>query len=109
MLQHDQEGKSAIVVQMSTLLLAKAFATHASSLSNFGEFAVLVYYEVMKLASNYDRIGLVFDRYLTEKSLKEGTRFSRGESHSTYLKGILLKSLTKWLRVSSKTTKTRMN
>ena len=83
MLPQDQEGKSAIVVEMSPLIRAKAFATHTGSLTNFGEFAVLVYYEVMKHACNYDRIDLVFDRYF-EKSLKEGTRSGRGEG-SQYL------------------------
>ena len=52
MLPHDQEGKSAILVEMSPLIRVKAFATHAGSLTNFGEFAVLVYYEVTKHTSN---------------------------------------------------------
>ena len=47
MLPHDQEGDSSIVVKMSSLITAKAFATHTCSLTNFGEFAVLVFYEVM--------------------------------------------------------------
>ena len=63
MLPHHQKGTPAIVVEMSSLIRAKAFATHIGSLTNLGEFAVLVYYEVMKLASNYDGIELVFDRY----------------------------------------------
>ena len=108
MLPHDQEGKSAIVVEMSPLIRAKAFATHTGSLTNFGEFAVLVYYEVMKHACNYDRIDLVFDRYLRKISRK-GQDLVGEKVHSTYLKGILLKSLSKWLTISSKTTKTRMN
>ena len=83
MLPHDQEGNSSIVVKMSSLITAKAFAIHTCSLTNFGEFAVLVFYEVMKHASNYDRIDLIFDQYF-EKSLKEGTRSGRGES-SWYL------------------------
>ena len=83
MLPHDEEGNSSIVVKMSSLITAKAFAIHTCSLTNFGEFAVLVFYEVMKHASNYDRIDLIFDQYF-EKSLKEGTRSGRGES-SWYL------------------------
>ena len=83
MLPHDQEGKSAIVVEMSPLIRAEAFATHADSLTNFGEFAVLVYYEVVKLASHYHRIDLVFDPYF-EKILKEGTRSGRKKG-SQYL------------------------
>ena len=43
-----QKGKSAIVVEMSPLIKAKPFATHTGSLTNFGEFAVLVYYEVSR-------------------------------------------------------------
>ena len=83
MLPHDQEGKSAIVVEMSPLIRAEAFAAHADSLTNFGEFAVLVYYEVVKLASHYHRIDMVFDPYF-EKILKEGTRSGR-EKGSQYL------------------------
>ena len=66
-----------------TLIRAKTFAAHTGSLTNFGEFAVLVYYEVMKHASNYDRIDLVLDRCF-EKSLKEETISGRGEG-SQYL------------------------
>ena len=83
MLPHDKEGKSGIVVEMSPLIRAKAFATHAGSLTNFGEFAVLIYYEVMRHASNYDRIDLVFNQYF-EKNLKKGTRSGREEG-SQYL------------------------
>ena len=36
MLPLDQEGKPAIVVQMSPLIRAKALGTHAGSLTNFG-------------------------------------------------------------------------
>ena len=61
MLPHEQEGTSAIVVQMSPLIRAKAFATHTGSLTNFVEIAVLVYYQVIKQASNYHRIELVFE------------------------------------------------
>ena len=68
MLPHDQEGKSDIVVEMSPTIRTKAYATHTGSLTNFGQFAVLVYHEVMKQASNCDRIDLVFDQYF-EKSL----------------------------------------
>ena len=83
MLPHDKEGKSGIAVEMSPLIRAKAFATHAGSLTNFGEFAVLIYYEVMRHASNCDRIDLVFNQYF-EKNLKKGTRSGRKEG-SQYL------------------------
>ena len=88
MLPHDQEDKSAIVVEMSPSIRAKAFATYVDSLTDFGGFALLVYYKVMKLAST--TTGHIW--FLTNT-----------------LKWILLKSLTKWLRVSSKAIKTRMN
>ena len=86
MLPHDQEGKSAIVIEMSPLIKAKAFATHDGSPTNFGEFAVLVYYEVMKNASNYDKIDLVFNIYF-EKSLNEGARSGSGEGSQNLFKG----------------------
>ena len=40
----------------------------------------------MKHAANYQRIDLVFDRYL-ERSLKEGTRMGRGEGPGYLFKG----------------------
>ena len=70
MLPHDQEGKPDIVVEVSPIIRAQFFAKYTGSLTNFGEFAVLVYYEVMKHASNYDRIDLVFDRYSRKVSRK---------------------------------------
>ena len=93
---------------MSPIIRAKAFSTHTGSLTNFGEFAVLVYYEVMKHASNYDRINLVFDRYSRKASRKRQDVV--GETvYSTYLKGILLKSLTKWLILRTNQNKNKLN
>ena len=43
MLPHDQEGKSATVVEMSSLIIAKAFATITCRLTSFEDFVVLVY------------------------------------------------------------------
>ena len=82
-LPYELEAKSSIVIGISPLIKAKAFATHTGSLANFGQFPLLVYCEVMKCGTNYDRIDLVFDRYF-EKSLKEETRSQRGEG-SQYL------------------------
>ena len=48
MLPHDQKGKSNIAVEMSPLTRAKAFTAHTGILTNSGEFAGLVYYEVVK-------------------------------------------------------------
>ena len=39
--------------------------------------AVVLYYEVLRLGSGYDRIDAVFDRYF-DRSLKEATQISRG-------------------------------
>ena len=82
-LSYELEAKSSIVIEMSQLIKTKAFATHNDRLTNFVEFFLLVYYEVKKYGTNYDRIDLVFDRYF-EKSVKEGTRSRRGEG-SQYL------------------------
>ena len=114
LLPYELEATSSIVIEMSPLIKAEAFATHTGSLANFGEFSLLVYHEVMKYGTNYDRIDLVFDRYF-EKSLKEGTRSRRGEDHggekvhSTCLKGTLPKFLLKWLIVFLKVVRTKIN
>ena len=47
---------------MPPLIRAKAFATHTGGLISFDEFAVLVYYEVVKHALN-DLKDLAFDQY----------------------------------------------
>ena len=70
-----RECNSAIVIEMSPIIRAKAFSS--SGAECFSDFAVLLYYEVMKLASSHERIDVVFDRYF-DKSLKEGTRKNRG-------------------------------
>ena len=75
---HGQEDKSTIVVAMSPLIRDKASVTHTGRLANFCGFALLVFYEVIKHASNYDMVNLAFDQYF-KKSLKEGKRSSRGE------------------------------
>ena len=77
---------------------------HTGSLIIFDEFAVLVYYEVMKHASNYDSIDFFFDQNL-EKNSSKGQDLFGEKVDSTCLKGILLKLLKKWLRFSSKPTK----
>ena len=60
-LPHDHKGKSDIVVEMSPITRTKVFPAHTGSLTNLGEFAVLVYYEVMKLTPSYYRIDLAFE------------------------------------------------
>ena len=48
-------------MEMPPLIRAKALETHAGSRISFEEFAVLVDYQVMKHALNYDKIDFVFD------------------------------------------------
>ena len=60
-LPYELEAKSSIVIEMLPLIKAKAFATHTGSLASFGEFPLLVYYQVMKYGINYDRIDEAFD------------------------------------------------
>ena len=50
---------SAMIIEMSPIIRAKAFSS--SGAACFSDFAVILYYEVMKLASSYDRIDVVFD------------------------------------------------
>ena len=66
--------QSVLVVEMSPIIGAKAFSF---DLQCFSDLAVIIYHEVMQLASGYDRVGAVFDRYC-DGSLKEGTRSDRG-------------------------------
>ena len=46
---------------MPPLIRAKALETHTGSPISFEEFAVLLDYQVMKHALNYDKIDFVFD------------------------------------------------
>ena len=61
LLCYHMSWKSSMVIEMSPLIKAKAFATHPGILTNSGEFSLLVYYEVMIYVTNVDRIDLVFD------------------------------------------------
>ena len=46
------ESKSAIVIGMSPLVKSKAFSVDTSNLADFSEFALLIYFEVMRLSSD---------------------------------------------------------
>ena len=70
----EKEGKSAIILEMSPIIRAKACS---SGIECFSDFAVIIHHHVMKLSHGYDRIDLIFDRYF-EGSLKDGTRNERG-------------------------------
>ena len=50
---YDPEAKSSIVIEMSPIIKAKAYSTQTSNLTNFGEFSLAMYFEVMKYAANY--------------------------------------------------------
>ena len=73
--------ESAIIIEMSPLIRAKCFAS--KDIACFSDFAVLIYYKVLKLGAAHQRIDLVFDRYF-DNSLKEDTRKNRG-SGSTFI------------------------
>ena len=45
-------------------------------MNTISDLAVMLYYEVLRIGSEYDRIDIVFDRYF-DSSLKEDTRSSR--------------------------------
>ena len=92
-LPHEQEGKSAILEEMSPFIRAKAFAIHTGSLTNFDEFGVLVYYEILKHASNYDRIYFISNRYFA-KGLKEGIIYDREEDSQYLFEGEVLYEMT---------------
>ena len=61
---------------MSPIIRAKCLSL-PENISCFNDVAVILYYEVLKQGSGYDRIDAVFDRYF-DRSLKEATRISRG-------------------------------
>ena len=46
-------------------------------MNTFYDLAVMLYYEVLRIGSEYDRIDIVFDRYF-DSSLKEDARSSHG-------------------------------
>ena len=66
---------------MSPIIRAKCFTCR--DIVCFSNFPVLIYYEIIKLAANHNRIDLVFDRYF-ENSLKEDTRTFRGSTGCTF-------------------------
>ena len=65
---YDQEAKSAIVLEMSPIIKAKAYSIETCNLANFGEFSLAMYFDVIKHSVNYKRIDLVFDRYFEGES-----------------------------------------
>ena len=74
--KHHTECKSAIILEMSPIIRANCLSL-PENISCFNDVAVILYYEVLKQGSGYDRIDAVFDRYF-DRSLKEATRIRRG-------------------------------
>ena len=64
---------SAIIVELSPIV----FRYNERLMNSFNDFAVLIYYKVMDIAFNFQRIDIVCDRYFQD-SLKEQTRKMRG-------------------------------
>ena len=60
---------------MSPLIRAKC--PQKAGMTCFSDLAIVLYYEIMRLGFDYNRIDIVFDRYFND-SLKEGTRKCQG-------------------------------
>ena len=65
---------SAIIVELSPTV----FRYSKGLINNFNDFTVLIYYKVMDIAFNFQRIDIVCDRYFRD-SLKEQTRKMRSQ------------------------------
>ena len=68
--------RSAIILEMSPIITAKCFSLPDNVLC-FNDLAVVLFYEVHRLGSGYDRIDAVFDHYF-DRGLKGANRISRG-------------------------------
>ena len=60
---------------MSPLIRAKC--PQKEGMTCFSDLGIVLYYEIIRLGFDYNRIDIVIDRYFDD-SLKEGTRKSRG-------------------------------
>ena len=50
--------KSAIIIEMSPLIRAKC--SHKAGMTCFSDLAIILYYEIMRLGFDYNRIGIIF-------------------------------------------------
>ena len=50
--------KSAIIIEMSPLIHAKC--SHKAGMTCFSDLAIILYYEIMRLGFDYNRIGIIF-------------------------------------------------
>ena len=85
---------------MSPIIRAKCLSL-PENISCFNDVAVILYYEVLKQGSGYDRIDAVFDRYF-DRSLKEAARISRGTGTRLKITGLcgIPKNFVSFLHVS---------
>ena len=67
----EQDGKSAIIFEMSPIVHVASCST---DIENLSDFAVIIYHHVAKLRHVYDPVDLIFDRYFQESI---GTRNDR--------------------------------
>ena len=61
--------KSAVIIEMSPLIRAKC--SQKAGMTCLSDLAIVLYYKIMILGFDYNRIDIVFDRYFGD-SLKEG-------------------------------------
>ena len=63
--------KSAVIIEMSPLIRAKC--SQKAGMTCFSDLAIVLYYKIIILGFDYNRIDIVFDRYFGN-SLKEGQK-----------------------------------
>ena len=72
----NKENNAAIITEVFHVTRAKC-ASVTSDADCFSDLAVVTFYHVKGLTSNFDRVDLVFDQYF-EQSLKEDMRKGQG-------------------------------
>ena len=72
--------------------LIRAKCTQMAGMTCFSDLAIVLYYEIVRLGFDYNRIDTVFDRYFDD-SLKEGTRKSRGMGYQLSTRRLLFVQL----------------
>ena len=65
--------ESTIIIEVSPLICVKC--SQKVGMTCFSDLAIVLYHEIIRLGFDYNRIGIVFNRYFDD-SLKEGTRKS---------------------------------
>ena len=63
--------KSAVIIEMSPLIHAKC--SQKASMNCFSDLAIVLYYKIMILGFDYNRIDIVFDRYFGDSLEKAET------------------------------------